>query len=173
VIYSWLFILILGWGNRTFTCVWDLSFVAYLYISIIYLMDFLYLQRGLESRPCREILYIRCTHIMRVLFCVLYVNALKKPPPPSPALHATDNSTFTFYFKYVFKDTLYFLLKYVLPPVLLTLTQVVLLLITSTFTRVQIQSNSGTTVKFYYISKTSKFPLPSGLFSSGKTSISA
>jgi hypothetical protein len=35
---------------------------------------------------------------MRVLFCdLLYVNALEMPPPPS---HATDNSTFTFYFKY-------------------------------------------------------------------------
>ena len=35
------------------------SLVCGLLISIIYLMDFLYLQRGLESRPCREIiLYI-------------------------------------------------------------------------------------------------------------------
>ena len=42
----------------------------WLNISIIYLMDFLYLQRGLESKPCREILYIPCTHIIRVLFCV-------------------------------------------------------------------------------------------------------
>jgi hypothetical protein len=58
------------------------------------------------------------------------------PPPP---IHATDNSTFTFYFKYFLRT-----LKYVLPPVLFTLTQVVLLLITFTFTRVQIQSNLGT-----------------------------
>jgi hypothetical protein len=35
------------------------SLVCDLLIRIIYLMDFLYLQRGLESRPCREILYIR------------------------------------------------------------------------------------------------------------------
>jgi hypothetical protein len=89
-------------------------------------MDFLYLQRGLESRPCREILYIMCTHIYAcTVLCVLYVN-----------------STFTLYFQYFF--------RYVLPPVLFTLTQVVLLLITSTFTftftRVQIQSNLGTTV---------------------------
>jgi hypothetical protein len=34
------------------------SLVCGLLISIIYLMDFLYLQRGLESRPWREILYI-------------------------------------------------------------------------------------------------------------------
>ena len=61
------------------------SLVCGLLISIIYLMDFLYLQRGLESRPCHEILY----------FCLLYVNPLEKPP-----LHATDNSTFTFYFNY-------------------------------------------------------------------------
>ena len=41
--------------------------VCALLISNIYLIDFLYLQRGLETRPCREILYI---YIMRVLFCV-------------------------------------------------------------------------------------------------------
>jgi hypothetical protein len=99
------------------------------------LMDFLSLQRGLESRPCREILYIRFMHIMRLLFCVLYVNPLEKSPPPP--LHATDNILLQVFFK----DTLYFLLKYVLLPVLFTLTQVVLLLITSTFTRVQFQSN--------------------------------
>jgi hypothetical protein len=34
------------------------SLVCDLLISIIYLMDFLDLQRGLESKPCREILYI-------------------------------------------------------------------------------------------------------------------
>jgi hypothetical protein len=71
-----------------------------------------------------------------------FVSFVGEVPPP---LHATDNSTFTFYFKFFFKDILYFLLKYVLPPVLFTLTQVVLLLITSTFTRVQIQSNLSTT----------------------------
>ena len=37
------------------------------------LEDHLYLQRDQESSPCCEILYIRCTHIMRV---VLYVNPL-------------------------------------------------------------------------------------------------
>jgi prepilin signal peptidase PulO-like enzyme (type II secretory pathway) len=120
------------------------SLACDLLISIIYLMDFLYLQRGLESRPCREILYIRCTLIMRVLFCVFCMSIYWRSPPPP--LHATDNSTFTFFVLQVFfKDTLYFLLKYVLLPVLFTLTQVVLLLITSTFTRVQIQSNLGTT----------------------------
>ena len=63
------------------------------YISIIYLMDFLYLQRGLESRSCREILYIiyciiilyiRCTHIMRVLFCVFCMSIHGRSPPPPP-----------------------------------------------------------------------------------------
>jgi hypothetical protein len=58
------------------------SFVCDLLISIIYLMDFLYLQRGLESRPCREILYIRCMHACAVL-CLLYVNPLEKSPSPS------------------------------------------------------------------------------------------
>ena len=53
------------------------SLVCGLLISIIYLTDFLYLQRGLESRPGREILYIRCTHISAVL-CLLYVNPLEK-----------------------------------------------------------------------------------------------
>jgi hypothetical protein len=83
-------------------------------ISIIYLMDFLCLQRDLETRLCREILYIRCTHTMRVLLCVFRMSIHWRSPP----LHATDNSTFTFTSS-IFKDTLYFLLKYVLPPVLL------------------------------------------------------
>jgi hypothetical protein len=34
------------------------SLVCGLFTSIIYLMDFLYLQQGLESRPYREIVYI-------------------------------------------------------------------------------------------------------------------
>ena len=75
------------------------SLVCGLLISIIYLMDFLYLQRGLESKPCREILYIQCTHIMRVLFCV-FCMSIHWRIPPRPPLHATDNSTFTLYFKY-------------------------------------------------------------------------
>ena len=84
------------------------SLVCSLLVSIIYLMDFLYLQRGLESRPCRKILYIRCTHTMRVLFCVFRMSIHWRsplPPPPPPPLHATDNSTltFTFYFKYFLK----------------------------------------------------------------------
>jgi hypothetical protein len=100
-------------------------------------MDFLYLQRRLGSRPCREVLYTRCTHIMRVaVLCLLYV---KSPPPPN----TLQTKYFYFLLQVFFKDTLYFL--YVLPPVLFTLTQVVLLLITSTFTRVQIESNLGTT----------------------------
>ena len=106
-------------------------------------MDFLYLQRGLESRPCREILYIRCTDIMRVLFCVFCMSIHWGSPPPP--LHATDRQYFYFVLQIFFKDTLYLLLKYVLLPVLFTLTQVVLLLITSSFTPVQIQSNLGTT----------------------------
>jgi hypothetical protein len=78
------------------------------------------------------------------VLCLLYVNPLKKSPPP---LHATDNSTFTLYFKYFLRIlcTFYLFNKYVLPPVFFILTRVVLLLITSTFTRVQIQSNLGTT----------------------------
>ncbi|CAB3991659.1 Hypothetical predicted protein, partial [Paramuricea clavata] len=35
-----------------------------------YLMDFLYLQRGMESRPCCEILYIRCTHTIVFLLLI-------------------------------------------------------------------------------------------------------
>jgi hypothetical protein len=100
-------------------------------------MDFLYLQRGLESRPSREILYIRCTHIMRVLFCVFCMSIHWSPP--------YTLQTIALLLQIFFKDTLYFLLKYVLHLVLFTLTQIVLLLITSTFTRVQIQSNLGTT----------------------------
>jgi hypothetical protein len=86
-------------------------------ISIIYLMDFLYLQRGLESRPCCEILYFWCTHIMRVLFCVFCMSIHWRSPP---SLHATDNCTFifTFYFKYFLRILCTFSLKYVLPPVL-------------------------------------------------------
>jgi hypothetical protein len=34
-------------------------------------MDFLYLQRGLESRPCREILYI---YNACAVLCFLYLN---------------------------------------------------------------------------------------------------
>ena len=103
-------------------------------------MDFLYLKQGLKSRPCREILYISCTHTMCVLFCVFRMSIRWRSPPPPP-LHTTDNSNFT---SSIFKDTLYLLLKYVLPPVLFSLTQVILLSITSTFTWVQIQSNLGT-----------------------------
>ena len=33
-------------------------------------MGFFYFQRGLESRPCCEILYKMCTRIMCALFCV-------------------------------------------------------------------------------------------------------
>ena len=101
-------------------------------------MDFLYLQRDLESKPCREILYIRCMHIMRVLFCTSI--RWRSPPPYTP-----KTIVLLLLLQVFFKDTLYFLLKYVLLPVLFTLIQVVLLLITSTFTRVQIQSNLGTT----------------------------
>jgi hypothetical protein len=66
-------------------------------------MDFLYLQRGLECKPCREILYtiVHAYNACTVL-CLLYVNPLDKSPPP---LHDIDNSTFTFtlYFKYLLR----------------------------------------------------------------------
>ena len=103
------------------------SFVCDLLISIIYLMDFLCLQRNLQGRPCREILYIRCMHAYNAcaVLRLLYVNPLENPPPPPPL---TRYRQYYFYFllQVVFKDTLYFLLKYVLPPVLFTPTQVVL-----------------------------------------------
>ena len=59
------------------------SLVGGLLISIIYLMDFLYLQRGLECKPCREILYtiVHAYNACTVL-CLLYVNPLDKSPPP-------------------------------------------------------------------------------------------
>jgi hypothetical protein len=48
-------------------------------------MDFLYLHQGLESRPCREILYIM-VHAYNVcaVLCLLYVNPLEKSPPSLP-----------------------------------------------------------------------------------------
>ena len=121
------------------------SLVCGLLINI-YLMDFLYLQRDLQSRPCREILYIRCTRIMRVLFCVFCLSIHRRSPPPPPPPPPYTLQTIVLLLQVFFKDTLYFSLKYVLPQVLFTLPQVVLLLITSTFTQVQIQSNLGTTV---------------------------
>ena len=93
-------------------------------------MDFSYLQQGLESRPCHEILYIRCTHIM----FVSSVFHWGSPPPPLYMVQTIELLLFT---SSIFKDTLYFLLVCVLPQVIFTLTQVVLLLIT--FTRVQIR----------------------------------
>jgi hypothetical protein len=110
-------------------------------------MDFLYLQRGLESKPCREILYI-IVHAYNAcaVLCLLSVNPLDKSPPPPP-LHDIDNSTFTFtlYFKYFLRILCTFYLSTFCLLYLSRLTQVVLLLITSTFTWVQIQSNLGTT----------------------------
>jgi hypothetical protein len=42
-------------------------------------MDFLYLQRGLESRPCREILYI---YNACAVLCFLYLNpSMEKSSP--------------------------------------------------------------------------------------------
>jgi hypothetical protein len=59
------------------------SLVCGLLVSIIYLMDFLYLQRGLESRQCREILHIY--NACAVLCFFLYLNpSMEKPPPPTP-----------------------------------------------------------------------------------------
>jgi hypothetical protein len=66
-------------------------------------MDFLYLQQGLESRPCREILYITVHAYINVcaVLCRLYVNPLEKSPPSlPPSLHDINNSTFTLYLKY-------------------------------------------------------------------------
>jgi hypothetical protein len=70
-------------------------------------MDFLHLQRRLESRLCHEILYIRCTHIMRVLFCVFCMPIHWRSPHPP-----TRYRQYCFYFllPVFFKDTLYFLL---------------------------------------------------------------
>jgi hypothetical protein len=53
------------------------SRVCGLLISIIYLMDFLYLQRGLESARINA-----C-----VVLCLLYVNPLEKSPPPLSTCH--------------------------------------------------------------------------------------
>jgi hypothetical protein len=39
------------------------------------------LQRGLESRPCREILYIRCTRIV-CCFVPLVCQSIVESPPP-------------------------------------------------------------------------------------------
>ena len=120
------------------------SLVCGLLISITYLVDFLYFQWGLKSRPCCEILYIRCTHITACAACfVSFVcKFIGEVPPPPYTLQ-----TIVLLLQVFFKGTFYFLLKYVLSPVLFTLTQVVLLLITSTFTQVQIQSNLGTTAR--------------------------
>jgi hypothetical protein len=61
------------------------SLVCDLLISIMYLIDFLYLHRGLESRPCREVLYIRCTHIIALCCFVSFVcQSIGEPPPPPP-----------------------------------------------------------------------------------------
>ena len=94
---------------------------------------FLISSRGLQSRPFREILHIRCTHIMRLLFCDFCMSIQWRSPPPP--LYTLQTIVLLLFTSSIFKDTLYFLLKYALPPVLFTLTQVVLLLIiTSTFT---------------------------------------
>jgi hypothetical protein len=123
------------------------SLVCGLLMSIIYLMDFLYFQRGLESRPCREILHIYNACAVLCFFVSQSINGEVPSLPMLPTRYTLQTIVLYFYFvlQVFFKDTLYFLLKYVLPPVPFTLTQVVLLSITSTFTRVQIQSNLGTT----------------------------
>ena len=72
------------------------SLVCGLLISIIYLMDFLYLQRGLESRPCREILHVYNVCAVLCFFVSQSINGEVPLPPPN----ATGNSTFTLYFKY-------------------------------------------------------------------------
>jgi hypothetical protein len=93
---------------------------------------------GKWTMPC-QILYIRCTNIMRVLFCMSF--HWRSPPPP----YTPKTIVVLLFTSSIFKGYFVLLLKYVLLPVLFTLIQVVLLLITSTFTRVQIQSNLGTT----------------------------
>ena len=105
-------------------------------------MDFLYLQRGLQSRPCHEILYI---YNACAVLCFLYLNPSMEKSPPYTLQTIVLLPAFTLYFKYFLRILCNFYLSTFLPPVLFTLTQVVLLLITSTFTRVQIQSNLGTT----------------------------
>jgi hypothetical protein len=65
------------------------SLVCGLLTSIIYLMDFLYLQRVLESKLCREILYIMVhAYNACAVLCLLYVNPLEKSPPPPYTLQA-------------------------------------------------------------------------------------
>jgi hypothetical protein len=53
-----------------------LNWTCGLLMFIIYLMDFLYFQRGLESRPCRETPYKRCMCITVRCIMSLYVNPL-------------------------------------------------------------------------------------------------
>ena len=75
------------------------SLVCDLLISIISLMDFSYLQRGPESRPCRELLYIMVhAYNACAVLCLFVCQSIGELPPPP--LHAIDNSTFTLYFKY-------------------------------------------------------------------------
>ena len=47
-----------------------------LLVIIIYLMDFFYFQRDLESRPCREILYKGARVLCVRCFVPIYVNPL-------------------------------------------------------------------------------------------------
>jgi hypothetical protein len=70
------------------------SLVGGLLISIIYLMDFLYLRRGLESRPCREILHVYNVCAVLCFFCIS-IDQWRSPLPTNApyTLHATDNST--------------------------------------------------------------------------------
>jgi hypothetical protein len=58
------------------------SLVCGVLISIIYLMDFLYLQPGLERRPCREILhtYNACA-VLIVFFVSQSINGEVSPLP--------------------------------------------------------------------------------------------
>ena len=47
-----------------------------LLVIIIYLMDFFYFQRDLESIPRREILYKGSTRVMRALFCAFICKSI-------------------------------------------------------------------------------------------------
>ena len=65
------------------------SLVCGLLTSIIYLMDFLYLQRGLESKLCREILYIM-VHVYNAcaVLCFFVCQSIGEVPPPPYTLQA-------------------------------------------------------------------------------------
>ena len=60
------------------------SLVCGVLISIIYLMDFLYLQSGLERRPCREILHTYNACAVLIMFFVSHDQSINGEVPPLP-----------------------------------------------------------------------------------------